>query len=183
VWKYESLATGGLPRDVVVLSGSDFKAFNLAAAKSILASVVTNIKEQGSVLPNAIRLIDPGGEEIRRAPIAGSHPSARRPVHEIRTGHHPWPPIPQVTFSRYSFIRFFRSHLRICWIVPRALSLSLAQRPAICVRDPLRLANLSGARHQSLRWRRQHSDVKRMRASHALTHRRREFALRPHALV
>jgi len=83
VWRYELIATDRSPGDAVVLSSSEFAAFDLAAAKSILARAVTSIKTQGSVRPNAIRLIDPSGEEIWRALIGGPRPAVRRPVHEI----------------------------------------------------------------------------------------------------
>jgi len=87
LWKYEFLLTRGSPADIVVLGGSDFNAADLTAAKSILAGVVTNIKVDGTVPPNAIRLIDPSGDEIWRALIAGPQPSARRPRHEMHTRH------------------------------------------------------------------------------------------------
>jgi len=86
VWKYELLASGGWPGDFVLLRTSEFKAANLADAKSILAGVVTNIKARGSVKPNAIRLIDPDGDEIWRALITGPRPAVRRPAN---TGRHP----------------------------------------------------------------------------------------------
>lgn len=82
VWKYEVLATGLSPGDFVVLSTSQFEAANLAAAKSILAMAVTNLKAQDSTMPNAIRLIDPGGEEIWRALIAGPRHAVRQPIHD-----------------------------------------------------------------------------------------------------
>lgn len=85
VWKYELLATSGSRDDFVVLSGSEFKASSLAAARSFLANVVTDIKSHGFRVPNAIRLIDPDGEEIWRALIAGPRPAVRRPVD---TRHH-----------------------------------------------------------------------------------------------
>ncbi len=66
-WKYDLLATGGSPGDLVVLSSREFKASNLATAKSLLAGVVTNVRAHESVMPNAIRLTDPDGEEIWRS--------------------------------------------------------------------------------------------------------------------
>jgi hypothetical protein len=87
-WKYEFIATHGSQADFAVLSSSKFKAADLAEAKSILANVVTDIEAQGSVSPNAIRLIDPSGQEIWRALIAGPRPAARRVVHQIYSGHH-----------------------------------------------------------------------------------------------
>jgi len=78
VWKYNFLATGLSPHDFVVLSTSEFEAVNLAAAKSIL---VTNLKAQDSMTPNAIRLIDPSGEEIWRV-IAGPRRAVRQPIHD-----------------------------------------------------------------------------------------------------
>jgi len=85
LWKYEFLSTrGGSPGDFVVVGGSDFGAADLTAVKSFLAGVVTNIEVNSSVQPNAIRLIDPSGDEIWRALIAGPRPRARRrPVHQI----------------------------------------------------------------------------------------------------
>ncbi len=67
IWKYEFLATRRLPDDFVVLSGGEVKASGLTGAKSFLAGVVTDIRALGSVMPNAIRLIDPDGEEIWRS--------------------------------------------------------------------------------------------------------------------
>ena len=85
VWKYELVAVGGSPGDFVVSSSSEFKAPSLAAAKSFLAGAVSDIPAQGFPVPNAIRLIDPGGEEIWRALIAGPRPAVGRPVD---TRHH-----------------------------------------------------------------------------------------------
>jgi hypothetical protein len=81
VWKYQLLATRGSAGDFVVLSSREFEASDLAAAKSFLAGAVTNVKSHGSALPNAIRLIDPDGEEIWRALIAGPRRAVRRPLH------------------------------------------------------------------------------------------------------
>jgi hypothetical protein len=79
--KYECLAARQSPDDFAVLSTKEFGASDIDAAKSILARGVANTKAQGFVPPNAIRLIDPSGEEIWRALIAGPRPAARRRIY------------------------------------------------------------------------------------------------------
>jgi len=85
VWKYELLATVGSPDDFVVLSSGRIEASDSADAISSLAVVMINIRTHGCVIPNAIRLFDPGNEEILRALIAGPRAAVRQPVH-----CHPW---------------------------------------------------------------------------------------------
>jgi hypothetical protein len=90
LWKYGLLARRGAPGDFVVLSSSEFVASDLADAKSLLAGVVTNVRAHASVTPNAIRLIDPSGEEIWRALIADHRPAVGRPDQDIHSRHHHW---------------------------------------------------------------------------------------------
>jgi hypothetical protein len=67
LWRYEFIATGLPLADVVVLDSGSFRAVDAYGAKSVLASALRNVKPSGPARPNAIRLIDPSGQEIWRA--------------------------------------------------------------------------------------------------------------------
>lgn len=90
-WKYEFLAThgpteeSGSTAEFVVVDGGAFAAADLAGAKSVLSRVVRDVTVAGPTPPNAIRLIDPSGEEIWRALIAGNRVDARRRVRDGRS--------------------------------------------------------------------------------------------------
>jgi hypothetical protein len=86
-WKYEFLATREWLGEFVVVDSRPFRAADLAGAKSVLSRVVREVKVKGPTPPNAIRLIDPNGEEIWRAQIAGGRVDSRRRVRDVY-GHH-----------------------------------------------------------------------------------------------
>jgi hypothetical protein len=66
-WQYEFIYIDQRHSPVVVLDGGYFKADGISDARSVLASVVRNVKVFGPTKPNAIRLLDPLGEEVWRA--------------------------------------------------------------------------------------------------------------------
>jgi hypothetical protein len=68
-WQYEFIVTDQPHSPVVVLDGGYFKAGDISDARSVLASVIRNVKVAGPTKPNAIRLLDPLGEEVWRASL------------------------------------------------------------------------------------------------------------------
>jgi hypothetical protein len=66
-WRYEFIATDQPHSPLVVLDGGNFLADHIHAARSVLASVMRNVKMSGPTKPTAIRLLDPKGEEVGRA--------------------------------------------------------------------------------------------------------------------
>lgn len=50
----------------IILSAGEFEAIDAEEAKTVLASVIKNIKTGGPIEPDAIRLIDAEGREIWR---------------------------------------------------------------------------------------------------------------------
>jgi len=68
-WQYEFIATGQAHADLLILDGGQFQADGISDARSVLASVVRNVKASGPARPNAIRLLDPWGKEVWRAKL------------------------------------------------------------------------------------------------------------------
>jgi hypothetical protein len=68
-WQYEFIATGQPHSDLLVLDGGQFQADDFSDARRVLASVIRNIKVSGPTRPNAIRLLDPLGQEAWRAKL------------------------------------------------------------------------------------------------------------------
>jgi hypothetical protein len=68
-WRYEFILTK-TPSIALILDSGEFPAIDANDAKLVLAAVVKNIKTTGPTMPNAIRLIDPDGQEIWRALLA-----------------------------------------------------------------------------------------------------------------
>ncbi len=64
-WVYSHAASSAAPGCAVFFNEND-------DAKTVLAAVMKNIKNTGPTKPDAIRLIDPDGEEILRALLATS---------------------------------------------------------------------------------------------------------------
>jgi hypothetical protein len=68
-WRYEFIATGQPYSDMLVLDGGNFRADDISAARRVLTAVIRNIKVSGPTKPNAIRLLDPLGQEAWRAKL------------------------------------------------------------------------------------------------------------------
>jgi hypothetical protein len=66
-WRYEFIATEQPHTAMLVLDGGSFKADDIAGARRVLASVIRNVRGSGPTKPNAIRLLDPLGQEAWRA--------------------------------------------------------------------------------------------------------------------
>lgn len=64
--RYEFIATKPSKTEVIV-DGGEFNAIDVDDAKIVLAAVMRNIKSTGPTKPDAIRLVDPDGQEIWRA--------------------------------------------------------------------------------------------------------------------
>jgi hypothetical protein len=75
-WRYEFIATRHPHSNCLILDGGKFKATNICDARAVLASVVRNIKVSGPTKPDAIRLIDPKGREVCRAPLETMAPQS-----------------------------------------------------------------------------------------------------------
>jgi hypothetical protein len=65
-WRYEYIATQQSLSEPIVLYGARFKAKDIYDTRKVLASALRSIKVSGPTKPNAIRLIDPDGEEVWR---------------------------------------------------------------------------------------------------------------------
>ncbi len=68
-WCYEFIATRHPHSNYLILGGGKFKPADICDAREVLASVVRNIRVSGPTKPDAIRLIDPKGREVCRAPL------------------------------------------------------------------------------------------------------------------
>jgi hypothetical protein len=69
IWRYEFIATDQPHSRLVVLDGGNFRAEDISAARSVVASVIRNIKVSGPTRPTAIRLFTPRGQEVWQAPL------------------------------------------------------------------------------------------------------------------
>lgn len=70
-WRCAHLATQRSRLEPVVLYGARFKAKDICDTRKVLASALRNIKMSEPAKPNAIRLIDPDGEEVWRGLLQG----------------------------------------------------------------------------------------------------------------
>lgn len=69
IWKYEFLVNRSSRGDDLVLDSGEFKARDLTEAKTVAACAAANIRVDGLLPPNAIRLINPLGKEVWRTAI------------------------------------------------------------------------------------------------------------------
>jgi hypothetical protein len=65
-WRYEFILTK-TPSIALILDSGEFPAVDADGTKMVLAAVMKNIKTTGPAKADAIRLIDPDGQEIWRA--------------------------------------------------------------------------------------------------------------------
>lgn len=63
-WRYEFIVIWRPYTEFMVLDGGEFPARDADDARTVLASVVRNIKISGPTKPDVIRLIDPTGREV-----------------------------------------------------------------------------------------------------------------------
>jgi hypothetical protein len=68
-WRYVFIVTDRSHSPLILLDGGDFAADDIHAARSVLASIIRNIKVSGPTQPTAIRLLDLKGEEVWRASL------------------------------------------------------------------------------------------------------------------